>query len=48
MKSARQLITHKKVLVNGSVIDSPSYIVPVEMENKVSLKNKQKIENTKQ
>jgi len=37
-KSARQLITHRKVLINGRVVDSPSYIVPVEMENKISLK----------
>ncbi len=37
---ARQLITHKKVLVNGSVIDSPSYIVPVELEGRISLKAK--------
>lgn len=37
-KHARQLITHRKVLVNGKVVNSPSYIVPVEMENKISLK----------
>ena len=48
-KSARQLITHKKVLVNGKVIDSPSYIVPVELEDKISLKPKKvkKIEEPK-
>ena len=40
VKSARQLITHKKVLVNGRVIDSPSYIVPVDLEEKISLKKK--------
>ena len=37
-KTARQLITHKKVLVNGKAINSPSYIVPVELEDKISLK----------
>ena len=37
-KSARQLITHKKVLINGKVVNVPSYIVPVELENKISLK----------
>ena len=37
-KSARQLITHKKVLINGNSINAPSYIVPVEFENKISLK----------
>jgi len=40
MKSARQLITHKKILVNGNVINSPSYTVPVELEDKISLKKK--------
>ena len=37
-KNARQLIVHKKILVNGNVVNSPSYIVPVELENKISLK----------
>ena len=39
-KSARQLITHRKVLVDGKVLNSPSYIVPVGLENKISLKKK--------
>src|SRR3989338_6995496 len=39
-KSARQLITHKKVLVNEKVVDSPSYIVPVSLENKISFKHR--------
>jgi len=39
-KSARQLITHKKIMVNGEVVDSPSYIVPVSLEGKISLKQK--------
>ena len=37
-KAARQLVTHKKVLVNGRAIDSPSYIVPISLEEKISLK----------
>jgi small subunit ribosomal protein S4 len=37
-KSARQLITHKKVLIDGKVVNRPSYIVPIELENKISLK----------
>ena len=42
-KSARQLITHKKVLINSRVVNRPSYIVPIELENKISLKpSKQK------
>lgn len=39
-KSARQLITHKKVLVDGNVINAPSYIVPTNLENKIVLKKK--------
>ena len=41
-KSARQMIVHKKVLVNGNVVDSPSYPVPIEMEKFISLKIKPK------
>lgn len=41
-KGARQLITHKKVLVNKQIVDSPSYIVPVEFEKTISLKIKKK------
>ena len=41
-KGARQLITHKKVLVNKKIIDSPSYIVPIKLENKITLKQKLK------
>jgi small subunit ribosomal protein S4 len=39
-KTARQLITHKKVLVNGRAIDSPSYIVPVKLEGVINVKSK--------
>ena len=39
-KSARQLITHKRILVEGQIIDSPSYIVPVKLENKIFSKTK--------
>jgi small subunit ribosomal protein S4 len=37
-KSARQLITHKKVLIGENSINSPSYIVPTELENKIKIK----------
>jgi small subunit ribosomal protein S4 len=37
-KQARQYITHKKVLVNGEAVNSPSYIVPVELEGKITLR----------
>ena len=39
-KSARQLITHRKVLVGGKAIDSPSYIVPIDLEDKITIKKK--------
>ena len=41
-KQARQMITHKKILVSGRVVDSPSYIVPINLEDKISLKEKTK------
>ncbi len=46
-KMARQLITHKKVLVDKKIVNKPSYIVPVELENKISVKSKKKKETSK-
>ena len=37
-KSARQMITHKKVLVDGKVVNKPSYVVPVKLEDKITVK----------
>lgn len=37
-KHARQLIVHKRVSVKGGIVDSPSYIVPVEFENDMTVK----------
>ncbi|MEK6824188.1 MAG: 30S ribosomal protein S4 [Nanoarchaeota archaeon] len=42
IKEARQKIVHKKVLVDKKVINKPSYLVPVELENKITIKEKQK------
>ncbi len=43
IKTARQMIVHRKVMVDGKVLNVPSYIVPVELENKITLKiSKQK------
>jgi small subunit ribosomal protein S4 len=39
-KGARQLIVHRKALVDGKAIDSPSYIVPIELEDKIIIKMK--------
>ena len=44
-KAARQLIVHRKILIGKNAVDSPSYIVPIEMEDKISLKIKNKVEN---
>jgi len=38
-KQARQFITHKKVLVDGETVSIPSYVVPTELENKISLRD---------
>ncbi len=43
-RQARQMIVHKKILVDGKVIDSPSYIVPIELEDKISVKIKKPTE----
>jgi len=40
IKGARQLITHKKIFVDGKIVNSPSYIVPLKLKNKISLKEK--------
>ena len=40
IKTARQMIVHKKILVNGNCINVPTYIVPVELEDKITVKLK--------
>ncbi|MFQ5531040.1 MAG: 30S ribosomal protein S4 [Candidatus Nanoarchaeia archaeon] len=47
VKSARQLITHRKVLVNGKVVNIPSYIVSVDLEDKIDLKKSKAGKNPK-
>ncbi|MDA3837016.1 MAG: 30S ribosomal protein S4 [Nanoarchaeota archaeon] len=42
VRTARQMITHKRIMINGNVIDSPSYIVSVDLEDKITLKEKTK------
>nr|AOZ56036.1 ribosomal protein S4 [uncultured korarchaeote] len=37
---ARQLITHRHIAVNGRVIKTPSYLVPVDEEDKVELRSR--------
>jgi small subunit ribosomal protein S4 len=50
IKHARQLITHKKVLVDNRVVNIPSFIVEFELENKISVikKIKKKKEEIKE
>jgi small subunit ribosomal protein S4 len=43
-KQARQFIVHKNILVDGKIVNSPSFIVKKDLENKISLKNKTKKE----
>jgi small subunit ribosomal protein S4 len=47
VKTARQMICHKRILVDGKVVDSPSYIVSVDVEDKIALKEKTKKESPK-
>jgi len=47
VKEARQKIVHRKVFVDGKIVDKPSYIVPVELENKITIKDNQKIKEPK-
>ncbi len=48
VKTARQMITHKKILVNGRAVSTPSYIVPVEFEGKITVKKKIKVKKIKE
>ncbi len=42
VKHARQLVTHKKILVDGKIVNSPSYLVPTNKEDSISIKQKVK------
>jgi len=46
-KQARQLITHKKISIDKQIINIPSYIVPLNEENKIKLISKEKKEKVK-
>lgn len=47
IKEARQLITHKKVLVNNRVVNIPSYIVEADLEDKIKVIKKEKKKESK-
>ena len=40
VKGARQLIVHKNVLVDGNVVNIPSFVVTKDLEDKITLKEK--------
>ena len=40
VKGARQLIVHKNVLVDGKIVNIPSFVVTNDLENKISLKER--------
>jgi small subunit ribosomal protein S4 len=40
---ARQMVVHKKILIDGRVVNSPSYLVPVSEESMISIKDKKKV-----
>ena len=40
VKQARQLIVHKNVLVDGVVVNVPSYVITKDLEDKITLKEK--------
>jgi small subunit ribosomal protein S4 len=42
VKQARQLITHKKIIVGDKIIDQPNYLVLKEEEDKINVKVKKK------
>jgi len=41
-KQARQMITHKRILIDGKAINVPSYIVSVHEEGKIQLRTREK------
>jgi len=38
-KHARQLVTHKNILVDNKMVNSPSFVVAKNLENKIKLKS---------
>ncbi len=42
IKGARQLIVHKNVLVDGKIVNIPSFVISLDLENKISLKEREK------
>jgi small subunit ribosomal protein S4 len=47
-KHARQLIVHKHIAINGNLVNIPSYIVPVDEEDKIEIVKVAKIKEKKE
>jgi len=41
-QEARQMVTHKRVMIDNKVVNAPSYLVPMAEENLISMKKKSK------
>lgn len=41
-REARQFITHKHVIVAGNIVNIPSFLVPVTLEEKITISKKEK------
>lgn len=41
-KHARQMVAHKKIIVGENIVNAPSFIVPVYLENKIRIKQSTK------
>lgn len=41
-QEARQMITHKRVMIDNRVVNTPSYLVPLSQESLLSIKKKSK------
>lgn len=42
VQQARQIVVHQKILIDGKVVDSPSYLVSVDEEDRIEVKRKVK------
>lgn len=43
VKQARQMIVHKNIFIDGKAVNSPSYLVSIDEEKKITLKQKTKL-----
>lgn len=39
-QQARQMVVHKRILIESKVVNVPSYLVPISLEEKIALKQK--------